>query len=231
MNPFEFSYPGRFIIVGKDAGALVALYGATGRSPSSLARRFVQEGSGIFMTGIDETVKEGNRELLEYPAIRIFANGVLVANGSHIERISEFQSRDARQQLSYALAEEAYEPDEYRTPRITGCVIESPGGIDAALHIVRSVPQGIDRSSWSVPLEEGKGLYVGTYIGEDVKPTPAFPGDPLPVSLQFGSAKAAAQALFDAYAPEGGAADYRVGFVAVYKKLGEEVQVAIMNRH
>ncbi len=230
MNPLQFKYPGRFIIIGKDAGASVVLYGATGRSPSSLARRFVRSGNGIFMGGINDVVKEGNPELLEYPAVRIFENGILVANGKHIEHITELQSRDARQQLSYALAEEAYEPDEYRTPRITGCIIESGNKTDAALHIVRSVTNGIDRASWSIALEEGKGSYIGTYIGEDVKPTPSFSGNPLPVELNFGSARAAAQALFDAYAPQNGVTDYRVGFVAIYKKLGEELQVVIMNR-
>lgn len=230
MNPFDFSYPGRFIIVGRDAGESVVIYGATGRSPSSLARKFVQNGNGIFMGGVDDTVKQGNPELLEYPAVQLFEKGIVVANGTHIARITELQSRDARQQLSYALADEAYEPDEYRTPRITGCIIESGTGVDGALHIVRSAPDGIDHSSWSVSFEEGKGFYVGTYIGEDVKPTPAFAGDPLTVDLKFGSPEGAAQAVFDAFAPKEGALDYRVGVIAVYKKHGAEPEIAIVNR-
>ncbi len=229
-NPLKFRYPGRFIIVGKDQNSYVVIYGATGRSPSSLARKFVQNGDAIFMGGIDDTVKEGNPALLEYPAVRIFPNGILVANGGHIDKITELQSRDARKQLAYALSEEAYEPDEYRTPRITGCIVESASGMDGALHIVRSASNGIDKSSWSVPFEEGKGLFVGTYEGDDVKPTPSFPGDPLPVSLNFGSTHAAAKAVFDSYAPPAGGLDYRVGIIAVYKKPGLAPEIAIINR-
>lgn len=230
MNPLNFRYPGRFLIIGRDSNSYVAVYGATGRSLSSLARRFIQKESGIFMGGVDDTVKQGNQELLEYPAVRIFDNGIVVANGRHIEQITELQSRDARQQLSYALAEEAYEPDEYRTPRITGCIVDSPKGMDGALHIVRSASDGIDRASWSVSFEDGKGEYVGTYIGADVKPTPSFAGVPLSVPLQFGSAKSTAQAIFDSYAPPQGGTDYRVGIIAVYKKFGEQPEIAIVNR-
>ncbi len=231
MNPFTYRYPGRFIVIGKDADAFVILYGATGRSPASLARRYVQEGNAIYAVGFDDTVKkEGNPELLEYPAIKFVEHGILVANGRQIEKIATLTTRDARQQLSYGLSEEAYEPDEYRTPRITGCLVEGARGMDGALHIVRSVTNGIDRSSWSVPFETGKGLYIGTYIGEDVRPTPSFSGNPIPVALSYGSAAKAARALSEGLAPQSGETDYRVGFVAVYKKLGEAPEIAIVNR-
>jgi IMP cyclohydrolase len=230
MNPLAFRYPGRFIIIGKDGGSSVAIYGATGRSPSSLARRFAQNGDAIAMRGVDETVKRGNLELLQYPAVRIFKNGIVVANGRQIENITELQSRDARQQLSYALNEEAYEPDEYKTPRITGCIVESQNGVDAALHIVRLASDGIDRSSWKIELAEGIGAFIGTYIGQDIKPTPSFGGSPLPVSLNFGSAERAAQGIFDSYAPPPSEMDYRVGIIAVYKKFHESPEIAIVNR-
>lgn len=231
MNPFSFRYPGRFIVIGQDGESYVALYGATGRSPSSLARKFVKEGDGVYMTAVDATVsKEKNPELFEYPAAKIFSNGVVVANGTQIKNVSELQRRDARQQLSYAMSDEAYEPDEYKTPRITGCLVESEGKMDGALHIARFAPDGIDRSSWSVPFESGTGLFISTYGGNDVKPTPSFAGNPLSVELNFGSAQQAAQTLFDAFTPPAGEMDYRVGVIAVYKKLGEPAEVAIVNR-
>ncbi len=221
-------YPGRFIIIGMDTGVPVILYGATGRSASSLKRRFVELEDGIYMTAVDATVKiEGNPELLEYPAIRYFENGIAVANGNHIERLDPLETRGARQQLSYALAEEAYEPDEYRTPRITGCVIQ--GKHDAALHIIRSSQDGIDRSSWDVPLLDGEGRYLSTYIGGDVRPTPSFKGEPETVKLSFGSAETAAKALYDATAPANGAPDYRVGFIAVYMRGPHDRDVQIVN--
>ena len=43
----KMRYPGRFLALGMDGNAYVALYGATGRSPSSLARRYVHEGNAI----------------------------------------------------------------------------------------------------------------------------------------------------------------------------------------
>ena len=224
-------YPGRFLAIGRDADAYVILYGATGRSPSSLARTYVQEGNAIYARGIDDTVRrEGNPELLEYPAILLLRNGIVVANGRQIEKVNELQDREAKKQLSYLLSEEAYEPDEYRTPRITGCLVETSQGMDAAIHIARSVSDGIDRSAWTVPLEAGKGMYISTYIGEDVRPTPSFPGDPLPITLDFGNAQNAAQAMFDALEPPAGEMDYRIGYIAVYVAEGKNPDIAILNR-
>lgn len=183
------------------------------------------------MGGVDATVKkEGNPELLEYPAVQVFENGVVVANGRQIEKISELQNRDARKQLSYLLSEEAYEPDEFRTPRITGCIIRGKNGIDGAIHIVRSATDGIDHASWTVPFETGTGRFISTYIGEDVRPTPSFRGEPVPVSLNFGSAKKAAKAVFDALTPPKGEMDYRVGVIAVYMNENERPEIAIVNR-
>ncbi|MES2134933.1 MAG: IMP cyclohydrolase [Patescibacteria group bacterium] len=230
-SPLQFRYPGRFIIIGKDADSYVVLYGATGRSPSSLARKLVRKDHSVFMTAADETVsKEGNPELLEYPALKVIKNGLVVANGRQIENISNIEKRDARKQLSYAMSEEAYEPDEYRTPRITGLLAETQEGMDGALHITRSAIDGIDHSSWTVPFESGKGLFISTYVGEDVKPTPSFGGDPLPVALNFGSAKNAVHALFDSFAPRERQTDYRVGFVGVYLSFGKPLEIAIVNR-
>ncbi len=224
-------YPGRFIIIGMDAGSTVVLYGATGRSPSSLKRRFVELGDGIYMTSVDATVQlEGNPDLLEYPAIRFFENGIAVANGNHIERLDPLQNRSARQQLSYALSEEAYEPDEHRTPRITGCIVDSEKP-DAALHVIRSTTNGIDKSAWDVPLRTGSGSYIATYAGNDVRPTPSFSGDPKEFPLSFGSPENAARSLHGQLAPSAGQSDYRVGFLAVYKKKNQDAETFILNAH
>ncbi len=230
-DPFSSRYPGRFMVLGKDGDAAVAIYGATGRSPGSLARRFVEESDGVYMTAADETVsREKNPELFEYPAIKFFDNGVAVANGRHIENISRLDERDARKQLSYAMSEEAYEPDEFKTPRITGIFLSGKSGVDGALHIARFASDGIDRSSWSVPFETGKGLFISTYRGDDAKPAPSFAGDPIPVALNFGSAKTAAKVIFDRFLPPPGEPDYRVGVVAAYLAIGKAPEIAIVNR-
>ena len=225
-------YPGRFIIIGKDADAYVILSGATGRSPSSLRRRYVEKEDGIYTEGTDGTAaREGNPELLLYPALRFFPNGIVVANGRHIERITSLGGEgSAEEKLSRALAAESYEPDEYRTPRITGCLIESDGGMEGALHIARSSGDETDRSSWEVPFKTGEGLFISTYSGENVRPTPSFSGDPLSFPLNFGSPERAAKGLFAALAPAVGKDDYRVGCFALYKTSGQRTQISMVNR-
>jgi len=224
-------YPGRFIVIGRDAGESVVIYGATGRSPASLARRFVQKGNEIFMTAADETVaQEGNPELLEYPAVKILEHVIVVANGRQIENIKDTTDSDVEGFVGDALSSEMYEPDEYSTPRITGLV--QPAGdylAETVLHIVSSVSGAPDRRVWPLVLEEGEGCYIATYTGEDVKPTPSFQGAPLPVSLDFGSAEAAARGVFEALAPPDGKSDYRVGIVAVYRREGK-TDIKIKNR-
>lgn len=232
IDPLTSRYPGRFIIIGKDGDSAVVLYGATGRSPSSLARKFTQHGSEIFMGGIDDTVsKEGNPELLEYPAVRIFQNGMVVANGRQIGHVTALLGGETQKQLDSLLITETYEPDEYCTPRITGCVGERDSGLfDASLHIARKGASEVDRSSWTLPLGENSGFFISTYEGDDVKPTPSFSGDPRTMTLNFGSAQVAAKTVFEHLTPPTGEMDYRVGIIALYKKFGQPVEVAIMNR-
>jgi IMP cyclohydrolase len=225
-------YPGRFIILGKDAGSAVTLYGATGRSPSSLRRRFVEQGDGVYMTAVDATVTlEGVPELLEYPAVRVFDNGIVASNGNHIEHIESLEgSKGALDILSGVLGDVTYEPDEYKTPRITGCVIEGKNGLDAALHIARSSFPDVERDYFRVPLTDGMGSYIATYAGEDIRPTPSFAGGPLSFPLGFGSAQDAAKSLYDALAPSASRGDYRIGVLAAYKKPGVEAELALINR-
>lgn len=202
-------YPGRFIALGKERDSAVAIYGVTGRSAASQARKYEQRGNMVVVIPTDEAVlAEGNRDLLVYPAVIIFHNGFVVANGNQITDYKNDFEEDLKDTLP--------EPDQYRTPRITGVV---RGGV-AALHIAR---EGGSRL-WPVPLEPGKGKLIMTYTGDDQNPT-AFMGDPLDVGLAFGSAEAAAQAVYNLLMPE-----YRVAVVAVYQKLGEVPKVAIVNR-
>jgi len=231
----KLRYPGRFIIVGQDAGSGVLIYGATGRSPSSLARRFVEQGDGIYMTGVDATVRiQGNPDLLEYPAVKFFSNGVVAANGNHIDRIESLGVLGgALETLSLAFGEEVtYEPDEYKTPRITGCILENEKyGLDMALNLVRSdIENDPHRSYWRVAGENGQGSYIATYEGNDVRPTPPFSTDPIRVVIDFGSAEKAVHEAYSYLAPKEDEPDYRVGIIAVYKKKDLEPNVAIINK-
>lgn len=234
MNAVEhlkkIRYPGRFIILGKDGDATVAIYGATGRSDPSLARKYARRGDEVFADSTDPAVtQKGNVELLTYPALRIFKNGFVVANARHINTIKSLRDSPAARQLEEALQEQLPEPDANQTPRITGAVVESKIPT-AGLHIVRAKEGVTERESTTVPLISGQGHYVATYNGDDVRPNPSYSGAPTSVQIGFGSAQVAAEEAFDALKPPQGGMDYRVGVVAIYKKPNEEASVAIVNR-
>lgn len=220
-------YPGRFILLGKDGDDFVAIYGVTGRSASSLARRYIRKGNEILAI---QTEEGGNAELLTYPAFYFLRNGIVVANGRQIQNISVLNKLTAKEQLSTDLVNEEYEPDDNKTPRITGCYIENNSDTTAGLHIVHSINGASERETWDIPLVSGKGSFISTYAGEDTKIAPSFEGEPVTVNLSFGSCDKAAQAIFDLFAPKNGEADYRVSVIACYKKLGEEPRVSILNK-
>lgn len=220
-------YPGRFIILGKDGDDFAAIYGVTGRSVSSLARRYVQKNNEICAV---QTVEGGNTELLTYPAFRFFNNGISVANGRQIQNISPFIESTAKEQLLHDLANEEYEPDDNKTPRITGCYIENESGATAGLHIVRSINGKSERSAWDIPLVSGKASYISTYSGIDTKIAPSFIGEPLSVDMSLGTPEKAARAVFDLLSPQDGQSDYRISVIACYKKSGESSRVSILNK-
>ncbi len=148
MNPLpQVRYPGRFIILGRDEENFVAIYGALGRNISSLDRRYVQEGNAIKAFQLQE---RGDRDLLEYTAFRFSRNHIIVANGRQIDMVQELSTGDtAGKRLLTDLADASSEPDNYKTPRITGAYVEGASGARAALHIVRSNGEGQDeRLSW-----------------------------------------------------------------------------------
>jgi IMP cyclohydrolase len=199
-------YPGRFIVVGKMRGAVIGIYGAMGRSPSSLARAYIMdEHKDVRAVGTDRVVlNEGNPQLLEYRSLRWLDNGFVIANGRQIE--GGWESCDP-------------EPDEYHTSRITAVV-----GSTVEFFISRMTLVGVERKRWPLALEDGVGHFISTYAGADVRPTPSFVGDPVRVSLDFGSPGVAAMAVFDALTPE-----YRVGVVSVAYD-GQAREVAICNK-
>ena len=91
-----------------------------------------------------------------------------------------------------------YEPDEPNwTPRISGCIAEN-----AALSVLKRAGNGgVIRNTFEFPLIAGQGRMVATYTGVNANPLPSFAGEPLDVALPFGSAREAAEGLYDALAP------------------------------
>ena len=95
----RMEYPGRFIILGKDSGGehAVVVYGLTGRSPPSRARRLEPEKDQVRVVPVDEqAVSAGNRDLLVYPAMMFKRQGIAVSNGAHTESCLLYTSPSPR---------------------------------------------------------------------------------------------------------------------------------------
>ena len=144
----EMEYPGRFIMLGRAENSdVAAVYGITGRSPSSHARRLVKknEWKGGFSIHVEPTdpelLKTGNPELLIYPAIIVEGNNIVVSNGKQTENLLY---KLGHKNILYSLVVHhknwTFEPDAPNyTPRITGCIEDEK----AALGIIKRSNSGI----------------------------------------------------------------------------------------
>ena len=199
-------YPGRLIIAGKDeSGEDVVIYGLSGRSPSSQARRLKANEGGTTIA-IDVTDKEqlakGNPALLVYNAIvkDPESGAIIVSNGAQtdliVTNVGMVEPRHILDKsLPYSFADRnlvegtdidmsTYEPDgPIFTPRVSGIVFES----NAMLAVVKRGYEGEPVKSFTqLPLEPGLGYMIATYDGANPeKPgiVPSFTGEPRVVKL------------------------------------------------
>jgi IMP cyclohydrolase len=232
----SLEYPGRLIVIGAapDGGKAAIIYAVTGRSPSSQARRLVLRDGGIWVVPTDEaTLRQGNVDLLIYPAVLFGRAGIAVSNGK--------QTTDVRDRLApglgpvpalaAALASWDFEPDSpIFTPRISGCLV---GGA-ASLSVVRRGPSGETlRNYFEAGLRPGEGRLVSTYEGPNADPLPVFRGEPRFVDLAGSTAAETAEAAYRSLAPVRPEKDFRVAVACVFVSLGEPVKadVHIINRH
>ncbi|MBW3018076.1 IMP cyclohydrolase, partial [Candidatus Woesearchaeota archaeon] len=93
-NLAKMEYPGRFIILGQDVSGEqgVVVYGVTGRSVSSQARKFVfNEEHEVLRTDVTdkEQLEKGSPALLIYPAIARKGSFVVVSNGAQTSLLYE----------------------------------------------------------------------------------------------------------------------------------------------
>jgi IMP cyclohydrolase len=233
----SMTYPGRVIIIGAGPGPgkAMVLYAITGRSPSSQARRLRLESRSIWTEPTDEeTLKQGNPELLVYRALA-FDSGTAVSNGRQTDDVAAaLKNRGAEADplplLAEALSAWDFEPDApHFTPRISGCV---QAGGRAGLSLIRRGGTGAaDRAVFSWELEPGRGKLIATYEGFEESPLPSFSGTPRDVGIPWNDARSMAEAAFEAMAPAGSGKDYRVsvaGFAASKSDLSG-VDVHIIN--
>ncbi len=234
----QMEYPGRFIILGRSMNGedSIAIYGITGRSLSSQARKLAYQETGRYVSvrPTDETVvHQGNRDLLIYPAIAFEHNlhGVIVSNGQQTDAISrKFLSLNAEpfSVLAHALESWSYEPDApHFTPRISG-FLDSVYGY---LCIQKKEQDGLSRAYFSFPLVRGKGKLLATYTGKNVDPLPSFQGEPFDMILEEACAQELAADVYHSLEPRNKEDDFRVAVCAVYfSPVKRKQDVAIINR-
>jgi len=227
----RMAYPGRFIIIGRDQSGVqdVVVYGITGRSPASQARKFAwdKEKNAISVQPTDKKLfQQGNPDLLIYPAI-IFKGDIAVSNGRQTEAIADYLSLHAEEKplsiLEHSLAVWSFESDTPNyTPRISGCITDHGAGLAI---IKRSISGACTKEYYHALLHVGKGSLLATYQGLNKDPLPAFSGVPIEVALQGTSAQDIAE---EVYAHLG---DFKVGVAVVLQDMYKENDVAIINRH
>jgi IMP cyclohydrolase len=223
----SMAYPGRVIIIGghPDGGRAVIVYGVTGRSPASQARRLRLDGRSVWTETLDEeTLKSGNRDLLIYRALAV-DSAVAVSNGRQTEDIASALRRagagaEPGSILSDSLRAWTYEPDApHFTPRISGCVVR---GGRAALGLIRRGAGGeAERAVSAWTLEPGRGGLIATYDGREENPLPSFSGGPRAVEIQEGTARAMAEVVFEVMAPADNRKDYRVSVACLFAPLAD----------
>jgi len=229
-------YPGRLIIIGaaRDSGKAVVVYAITGRSPSSQARKLVLRNDGIWVQPTDEaTLRQGNVDLLVYPAVLFSRAGVAVSNGKQTADVRDrlAPGADPVSALSKALAAWDFEPDApIFTPRISGCL----AGATAGLSVLRRGPSGETlRNYFEVGLRPGEGRLISTYEGPNADPLPVFYGEPRDIGLSGATAAETAASAYAGLGPASSAKDFRVAVACVHVLLGdpEKADVHIINRH
>ena len=252
-NLAKMEYPGRFIILGRHAEeeTNIAIYGVTGRSSSSQARKFVFDAEHkVLRTDVTdkEQLEKGSPALLIYPAMAkcknfmVISNGAqtnhmfaLIRNGSkgtHPGRFADIAFNLNNDNLIYDPKEgwidlTTYEPDApNNTPRVNG-ILSSYNNI-GNLSILKCIDAKRVMEDKSYEFEPSQGRLIATYTGVNENPLPSFEGEPLEVELTGKTQQNIAEAVYDALAPEEGGKDFRV---AVACWFTNEEKPYIINRN
>jgi IMP cyclohydrolase len=233
----RMDYPGRFIVLGKTPkGDPFAVYGVTGRSASSQARKMqvLKDGDGIEVVPTDESlVAQGRRDLLVYPSV-IWSEGsnggvITVSNGAQTREVSLFaEGNTPTTALFNGHQGFEYEPDEPNfTPRISGVLRK----VSSAMGIIRRAESGDGclKNYFEFKPVSGEGRLISTYSGVNENPVPSFVGEPLRLGIHAESAEGIARTFYDdALNP-----DFRVSVVAAVVSGNDrgDVRYSIVNRH
>jgi len=243
-------YVGRFIALGATkSGIPVAVYGITGRSPSSQARRFVHEQidgvQGIRVQHLTpDKISPAEEALIVYPAMLFGQAGIAVSNGRQTTDIyNTFRNCQPLEAIATAHQNWDYEPDKPNfTPRISGTLgfeTRIPCTLGTgALGIIKRMQDGRSiRHVTEIPIVSGKGNIISTYTGANVPPgtpLPSFTGEPMEIEIRGITPVEVARSFYDTLAPVDPTKDLRVAVAAVFHSdTGEYTpdKIAIINRH
>ena len=221
------SYPGRGIVMGRDAAGenAVAAYFIMGRSENSRNRVFAATDDGIRTVAHDPS-KMTDPSLIIYHPVRQVGRGLIVTNGDQTDTIRDYLL-DGRT-FAEALQTRTFEPDAPNyTPRISALL--NPDG---------SFQMSILKSDYGVPdccchytfrydlLPTGEGRFLHTYQG-DGDPLPSFQGEPRRVRITAPDAETMAYEMWNALNLEN-----RVSLYVRYTSLTDgSVHEVIKNRY
>lgn len=174
-------YPGRGIVVGRDAdGRETIYYWIMGRSANSQNRIFRLTEDGIETQPFDMSSVE-DPSLIIYHPVRSMGEDLVVTNGDQTDDI--VSTGDFRA----ALMGRSFEPDGPNyTPRISA-LVRKDGSFELAI-LKSQNPAAPDggrclREFFSYEgLDAGQGYFISTYEG-DGNPLPSFVGEPVEVDV------------------------------------------------
>jgi IMP cyclohydrolase len=219
----EMEYPGRYILIQCESSREIVVYGITGRSPSSQARKFVRGENKMYVEPTDkETLEQGQVELLIYDYMLWDEDVIAVSNGKQTNTILDEMLENPNLPawgFCEALNQWEYEPDApHYTPRISGAIAESK----AWLGIIYKGENGIVKEGFIVDGGEG----ISTYEGTNKNPLPSYEGRPFEVNLK-GNIKNIAKDVW-----EGITQDFRVSVgVLIKNKKTKKVKTRIINKN
>jgi IMP cyclohydrolase len=183
----ENSYPGRGIVVGRDAaGDWIQVYWIMGRSENSRNRIFSEEET-ILRTEAADPSKVEDPSLIIYNAMRVSGKSFIVGNGLQVDALCEGLEKGVS--FYDTLQNWEYEPDSPNfTPRISACIdVKSDSGLIWVSILKKDVfsDGGSERQYFTYDfVEPGFGYALTTYEC-DGDPLPSFSGSPYVVPVPF----------------------------------------------
>lgn len=226
-------YPGRQIFLYIGENSVFGYYLVMARSEVNKVRDYIYNNDlrtvAVSSTN-PELMAEGDLTLLDYSALKHADKALVLSNGRQIDGIRDYYSgRKAESILREDLADWHAEHDKYNTPRITAVAIDEGDRFSVAMQSIRIVDSVEVHDTFDVSDEKNKLLFISTYEGKDVRPTPSFVADPLEFDDKINSLSEGIDLIFNAFEPNEGESDYRVSIVGVELARGEGVKVEILN--